>query len=56
MIIIILAYGINNNMLDGELKGYVLILETGKLLYRGFIINLELWQIYGKMNYASDFL
>ncbi len=33
MIIIIMDYGVNGNGMDGEFKGNVLILETGKLVY-----------------------
>ena len=34
MIIIIMDYGVNSNGMDGEFKGNVLILETGKLIFQ----------------------
>ena len=45
MIIIIMDYGVNGNGMDGEFKGNILILETGKTLYT-FIPQIKnLWAI-----------
>ena len=46
MIIIIMDYGVNCNGMDGEFKGNILILETGKILNNIIYILKPLYRIY----------
>ena len=43
MIMIIMDYGVNGNMLDGEFKGNVLILETGKKINTIYTYKCFVW-------------